>query len=102
MYDWANSAFSTTVVAALLPIYYHQVAAIGLEQNLRTAYWGYTQTIALLIIAVLAPALGAAADYAGKKKVYLIWFVALGVIGTGLLTLVKEGDWLFASGVFVL
>tara|TARA_Y100000588_G_scaffold394062_1_gene512632 strand:+ start:3047 stop:4303 length:1257 start_codon:yes stop_codon:yes gene_type:complete len=102
MYDWANSAFSTTVVAALLPIYYHQVAAIGLEQNLRTAYWGYTQTIALLIIAVLAPALGAAADYAGKKKIYLIWFVALGVIGTGLLTLVKEGDWLFASGVFVL
>ena len=102
MYDWANSAFSTTVVAVLLPIYYHQVAAIGIEENLRTAYWGYTQTIALLGIAVLAPALGAAADYAGKKKIYLTWFVGIGVIGTALLALVKEGDWLFASGVFVL
>ena len=68
MYDWASSAFNTSVIAAILPIYYHKVAAAGMEENLRTAYWGYTQTIALVSIVLLVPLLGAAADYAGQKK----------------------------------
>ena len=101
MYDWANSAFSTTVMAAVLPIYYYQVAAVGVEEHLRTAYWGYTQTIALLIIAALAPVLGAAADYAGRKKSFLAGFVGIGVVGAALLSLVGEGDWMFASAVFI-
>ena len=101
MYDWANSAFNTTVMAAVLPIYYHQVAAVGVEEHLRTAYWGYTQTIALLIIAALAPVLGAAADYAGRRKSFLARFVGIGVVGAGMLSLVGEGDWVFASAVFI-
>ncbi len=51
MYDWANSAFSTTITAAALPVYYSSVAAANLPSNIRTAYWGYTSTIALLIVA---------------------------------------------------
>ena len=101
MYDWANSAFNTTVMAAVLPIYYYRVAAVGVEEHLRTAYWGYTQTIALLIIAALAPVLGAAADYAGRKKSFLAGFVGIGVVGAALLSLVGEGDWMFASAVFI-
>lgn len=102
MYDWASSAFNTSVMAAILPIYYHKVAAADIDENLRTAYWGYTQTIALVSIVLLAPLLGAAADYAGRKKNYLASFVALGLVGTSLLAVVGEGDWVLASAIFVL
>jgi UMF1 family MFS transporter len=101
MYDWANSAFVTTIMAAVLPIYYQQVAALGIPENERTAYWGYTQTVALIIIAIISPLLGAAADYLGAKKKFLAGFVSLGVFGAVLLYFAGEGDWFFASCVFI-
>ena len=63
MYDWANSAFATTIMAAVLPIYYSRVAGAELGANTATVYWGYTLSIALLITALLAPVMGAIADY---------------------------------------
>ena len=102
MYDWANSAFVTTVTAAVLPVYYSSVAAAELMPNLRTAYWGYTSTIALLLVALLGPVLGAMADFSGAKKKFLTRFAVLGMIGAALLFLVKEGDWLMASLFFIL
>lgn len=102
MYDWANSAFYTTVMAAVLPIYYQQVAAATLPENLRLSYWGYTTSLALLVIAVISPVLGAAADFLGAKKRFLAAFVVLGTCSTALLWFVQEGDWLFASAVFIL
>jgi UMF1 family MFS transporter len=75
MYDWANSAFVTTITAAVLPVYYSSVAAVNLPSNLRTAYWGYTSTIALLLVAILGPVLGAMADFSGAKKKYLTRFL---------------------------
>lgn len=102
MYDWANSAFVTTVMAAILPIFYHGYAAVTLPENLRTAYWGYTQTVALVIIAIISPVLGAAADYLGAKKKFLAAFVALGVLGSFLLSFTGEGAWLFVSIVFII
>jgi len=101
IYDWANSAFVTTIMAAILPVYYQQVAAAGVPEHLRTAYWGYTQTVALVIIACAAPMLGAAADYLGAKKKFLSFFVAIGATASALLYFVTEGDWLFASIVFI-
>ena len=92
MYDWANSAFATTIMAAVLPVYYSNVAASNLPKNIATAYWGYTTTIAMLLIAFLAPILGAIADFSGIKKKFLLSFVALGVFGTGLLYFVQSGD----------
>ena len=79
MYDWANSAFVTTVVAAFLPIYYSRVAASQLPDTVATAYWGYTTAIALAVIAVLSPILGAIADYMGAKKRFLAVFMGFGV-----------------------
>jgi len=102
MYDWANSAFATTIMAAVLPIYYSDVAASTLPAHLRSAYWGYTTSAALLLIALVSPVLGAAADYLGAKKRFLAGFLALGVTGTALLYFARTGDWLFASTVFVL
>ena len=92
MYDWANSAFATTVVAAVLPIYYSQVAGATLDGNDATAYWGYTNTIALLISACLAPILGAIADFSGVKKRLLLSFAAVGIFFTALLYFVSTGD----------
>ena len=101
MYDWANSAFATTIMAALLPVYYQSVAGATLPGNRATVYWGYTTSIALLIAALLSPILGAAADFRGTKKRYLIYFVFMGAAGAALLYFVGTGDWLKASLFFI-
>jgi UMF1 family MFS transporter len=101
MYDWANSAFVTTVMAAVLPVYYESVAGQGLPGNTPTVYWGYTSSIALLIGALLAPILGSIADYTGTKKRFLAAFAALGILFTALLVLVSTGDWLMASAFVI-
>ena len=102
MYDWANSAFVTTITAAVLPVYYSSVAAVGLLPNLRTAYWGYTSTIALLLVAFLGPVLGAMADFSGAKKKYLTRFALIGITGAALLFFVREGNWLMASIFYII
>lgn len=102
MYDWANSAFATTVMAAVLPVYYSQVAGVNLPGNTATVYWGYTTAGALLITALLAPIMGAIADYSGTKKKLLMTFAALGIFATALLYFVTTGDWLMASVFFIL
>lgn len=101
LYDWANSAFATTIMGAVLPVYYASVAAASLPGNVATAYWGYTTAIAMMIIAVASPVLGAAADYMGAKKRFLAAFMLLGVIATACLYLVTEGQWLLASMLFI-
>jgi UMF1 family MFS transporter len=102
MYDWANSAFATTILAAVLPIYYSQVAGATLPSEARaTAYWSTGVSISLLIAAVLSPILGTVSDVMRGKKRFLAAFVGLGTIGTGLLVLVDTGDWLLASLLFV-
>ena len=102
MYDWANSAFATTIMGAFLPVYYSQVAASELPNTVATAYWGYTMAIALAIIAVLSPVLGAMADYMGAKKRFLAVFMSFGVTFTALLYFVGEGDWRLASAIFIM
>jgi UMF1 family MFS transporter len=101
MYDWANSAFATTIMAAVLPIYYSSVAGNTLAPNIASAYWGYTTSLGLLLIALLAPVLGAIADYMGAKKGFMGVFVFIGVLFTGLLYFVTEGEWLMASLLFI-
>jgi UMF1 family MFS transporter len=102
LYDWANSAFATTIMAAVLPVYYASVAAGNLPGNLATVYWGYTTSISLLVAAILGPILGAVADFSGSKKRFLAIFMAIGVAGTALLYFVQSGDWMMASLFFVL
>ncbi len=102
MYDWANSAFATTILAAVLPVYYSSVAAATLpSQAVATAYWSLGLSISLLIVAVLSPILGTVSDVARSKKRFLGLFATLGIVGTGLLVLVQTGDWLLASILFV-
>ncbi|MCX6056013.1 MAG: MFS transporter [Chloroflexi bacterium] len=101
MYDWGNSAFVTTVMAAVLPVYYSTVAAGNLAPNIATAYWGFTSSISALIAALISPVLGAVADFKGTKKRFLTIFMLIGVTATALLYLIQSGDWLLASIFFV-
>lgn len=102
MYDWANSAFTTTIMASVMPIYFHDVAAVNLAEHNRTAYWGYTSGIAMLIIALAAPALGAVADSMGARKKFLKWFIGLGVTSTAAMYFIGSGDWILASVLFII
>lgn len=97
MYDWANSAFATSIVAAILPVYYANVVVQSGRANTATIYWSITTAIALLIVAVLGPILGAMADFLGAKKRSLTIFMLMGVSATVLLVLVQTGDWFLAS-----
>ncbi|MBN1259865.1 MAG: MFS transporter [Anaerolineae bacterium] len=103
MYDWANSAFATTIMAAVLPVYYSQVAGATLPSEARaTSYWSLGLSLSLLVVAVLSPILGTISDVMRGKKRFLAFFVSIGVLMTGLLILVDTGDWLLASVLFVL
>ncbi len=103
MYDWANSAFATTILAAVLPIYYSQVAGATLPSAaIATAYWSTGLSVSLLIVAIISPILGTISDIKRGKKRFLAVFFGLGVISTGLLVLVETGDWLLASILFIL
>jgi UMF1 family MFS transporter len=91
MYDWGSSAFSTTVEAAVLPVFFENVVGSHLGGNLPTVYWGYTNSIALLVSALLAPILGGIADYLGNKKRLLAVFAGIGIFATALLTFMDTG-----------
>ncbi|MFG6120211.1 MFS transporter [Thalassobacillus sp. B23F22_16] len=100
-YDFGNSAFATTMMAAVLPVFYYDVAAAGLKESLAASYWGYTQSIAVLIVAVLAPVLGAISDYSAAKKKFLMFFAFMGMLASMLMAFVGEGDYLLASVLMV-
>ncbi len=102
MYDWANSAFMTTIVTAVFPIYFSTVAAADLDPAAASSRFAAATTIALLVVAVLAPILGAVADFAGIKKKMLGSFLGLGVIATACMFFIEQGDWQLGAGLFIL
>lgn len=98
MYDWANSAFATTILAAVLPVYYSQVAGATLPSaTVATTYWSYGLSISLFLVAILSPILGTVSDIQRGKKRFLAIFAGIGIVGTALLVLVETGDWVLAS-----
>jgi len=102
MYDWANSAFATTIMAALLPPYFSTVAAAGLPAGRATSIWGYGVSLAMIVAAVLGPVLGAIADYTGAKKRFLLGFLVPAIVFTALLVFIGQGDWLWAVILYIL
>ncbi len=96
LYDWANSAFATTVMAAVLPVFYSSVAGANLSKTTASSYWGYTNTIAMLLVAFSAPLLGAMADHGGIKKKFLAAFALLGIISTTCLFFYRKRRMVFS------
>ena len=102
MYDWANSAFQTTIIAAVFPIYFHSVVASDLGDTLSTSRFAWATTIAILIVALVAPLLGAIADYAAMKKKMLAAFLLVGACSTIAMYWIERGDWQLALTLFVI
>lgn len=102
-YDWANSAYSIIVVTAIFPLYFKAAATeAGIAASTSTAYLGYANSFATLIVSLLAPILGTIADFKGFKKRFFIFFMALGVIFTIVLGLIPNDQWLILLFCFVL
>lgn len=101
-YDWANSAFATTVMAGFFPLFFKQYWNSGVADTLSTFRLGLANSIASLIVVLMAPLLGAIADRMDKRKGFLLVFSMLGVVMTGALYWVTEGAWQFAVVCYVL
>lgn len=102
LYDWANSAFATTVMAGFFPIYFKKVWSYGVDVNSSTALLGIANSIASLLVALMAPVLGAIADKGSVKKKFLIFFAYLGVLMTASLFMVQKGEWAWAVFVYAM
>ncbi len=101
LYDWGNSAFATTVMAGFFPIFFKQYWNAGSPAVESTFRLGAANSIASLIIVVAAPVLGAIADKGSAKKRFLLFFAVMGILMTGALYVVKEGNWQLASLLYV-
>lgn len=100
LYDWANSAFMTTVVAAIFPIYFAEVVAAEFSPAEAQGRYAAASAIALLAVALVAPMLGAVADRMAIRKRLLFFFAVTGSLACGGLFFATEGDWIFALVCF--
>ncbi len=101
LYDWANSAFATTVMAGFFPIFFRQYWNTDAEATLSTFRLGMANGTASFILAVLAPLLGAIADRGNARMRFLAVFTALGVVMTAALYFVEQGAWQWAAVLYV-
>ncbi len=102
LYDWANSAFATTVLAGFFPIFFRNYWNPGVAGDVVTFRLGLANSAASIFILLLAPLLGTLADRGGAKKAFLFGFALLGAAATALLTLAPAGAWLTATVLFAL
>ena len=102
LYDWANSAYATTVMAAFFPIFFREYWSSGGDPTVTTLRLGAANSIASLAIAVMAPVLGAIADRGGMRKRMLMTFAFLGILMCTGLYFVAEGHWVTAVWLYVL
>ena len=101
-YDWGNSAYSTTVMAGFFPLFFKEYWADPHNPSQSTFYLGMANSIASIVVASLAPLLGSIADQGSAKKKFLIFFAFLGVIMTGGLWMVSQGNWQMAVLFYVI
>jgi len=102
MYDWANSVYVTTVMAGFFPVFFKEYWSYGADVNLSTALLGFGNSIASLIVALMAPVLGAIADKGSARKKFMLLFAYLGVLMSMALYMVQKGQWAMAILVYVM
>ncbi len=101
LYDWANSAFATTVMAGFFPLFFNAYWADPNNPTQSTFYLGVANSLASIIVALLAPFLGAIADRGSAKKRFMIFFAFFGITLTCAFWLVGQGAWQFAIILYV-
>jgi len=101
LYDVANSAFVLVIVTTIMPIFFKDIAAVNVDNATSTAYWGFANSAASIILALLAPILGVFADIKDKKKKFFAIFFILGLVFTLALPAIGRGDWILCIVLFV-
>ncbi|OWY23163.1 MFS transporter [Sphingobacteriales bacterium UPWRP_1] len=102
LYDWANSAFATTIMAGFFPIFFKEYWSAGADPVISTARLGFANSLASITVALMAPVLGAIADQGSVKKKFLSFFALIGVVMTCSLYLVQQGNWQMAIFTYVM
>jgi UMF1 family MFS transporter len=100
LYDWANSAFATTVLAGFFPIFFKNFWNEGVADEVVTFRLGLAHSASGLFIFLLAPVLGALADRSGARKAFLLGFALLGAAATALLAAAPANAWIAATVLF--
>ena len=102
LYDWANSAYATTVMAGFFPLFFKSYYSRDSDIIMSTAQLGFANSLSSFIIVLVAPLLGAIADKASLKKRFLFIFAYLGILSTLALSLVEQGNWQLATFIYIL
>ncbi len=102
MYDWAITGFYAVIVVAVFPIYFQDVAAADIPSELATQHFATATTLALVIVAAVAPILGAITDYIAAKKRLLATFAGIGVAAVAGMYFIHEGNWVLAATLFII
>lgn len=102
LYDWANSAFATTVIAGFFPLFFKQYWSAGVESTTSTFWLGLGNSAASFLILLMAPILGAIADSSGTHKRLLAFFAIIGVGATASFFLIAQGEWTWAISLYVI
>lgn len=100
-YDWANSAFATTVIAGFFPIFFKEYWSVGVPATESTFRLGVANSLGSLLVLFMAPVLGAIADQGAYKKRFLLCFAAMGVLATAWLAGIGKGEWAAATAGYV-
>lgn len=108
LYDVGHSAFATTMMAAVLPVWFTTHIASGLHPDpdqarvLATTRWADANAIAMGLTAVTAPILGTLADLGGQRKRLLLVFAVIGALCSVFMAVPVVGQWLFLAALYVL
>lgn len=99
LYDFGNSAYAAVILLAVYSAYFKGTVVGGANGS---RFWGIAVGIAMLIVAIISPILGAIADFSASKKKFLFIFSAITWVFTGLLFFVEKGDVLFGMLFFII
>jgi UMF1 family MFS transporter len=101
LYDWANSVFMTTVLQ-VFPPFFVAYASRGVAADVAGARFAFSTSLAVVVVGVAGPVLGAVADVRAAKKRFLAAFLVVGVAATGSMAFIGEGQWGLALTLFVI
>jgi MFS transporter, UMF1 family len=99
LFDFANTSFSVMMVTFVFPLYFKNIICKGDPSG--DALWGFSISLSMLLVAVISPVLGAAADYSGKRKRFLLFFTLTSVVATAFLALSGPGMAVAAVLLFI-
>ncbi|MEK9906952.1 MAG: MFS transporter, partial [Gammaproteobacteria bacterium] len=100
LYDWANSAYATIVLAGFFPIIYAEYYATTITDSERTLYLGVSNSVASIILIFIAPIFGLLSDKFSNKKLFLFIFAALSIFSTFILSMISNDSYILASILF--